>query len=206
MSSNKYSSRSLSSISRDHDSQETTGKEPSWFNDFVSNLEKSSVKKQDYSVMEQINNIIGNKSKYSNVEEAVLDMQKRTGLTDYLQSKVAQLNNNVVSTLPSIFTTVPAMKTFIDNYMDARPGAAVESVVHDLLRVKTIKDMLPNADDVSEDVRRYINDKIKEHNASRPQSDAENMQLGKLDIQTDDNTAKDNDPFGGCEPNKDAAR
>lgn len=204
----KYSSRALSSVSRDTHSQETTNKEPSWFNDFVSNLEKSSTKSksQDYSIMEQINNILSNKSKYSNVEEAVLDMQKRTGLFDYMQSKIAQIDTNVASTLPAIFTNVPAMKTFIDNYTNDRPGSSVESVVHDLLRVKTIKELLPNRDDVSEDVRHYINNKLKEHDANRPQSDTENLQLGKLDMHTDDNTARDNNPFGGCEPNNDAAR
>ena len=197
----KYFGRSLSNVSRDTYAVDHGEKQPSWFNDFVSNLEKVSVKskKNDYSMIDQINNILGNKSKYSNVEEAVLDMQKRTGLFDFLQSKKAS-QNSVQE--PEIFKTIPAMKMFIDNYVESRPGTSIESVVHDLLRIKSIKEVLPEKNDVPEAVRYYINNKIKSFKTSHPESDAENMQLGKLDLQLNDDMAKDNDPFGGCTPNK----
>src|SRR3984957_13326671 len=128
MPSNKYYGRSVSTISRDNGGVERGERGPSWFNDFVSNLEKNSIKsKRDISMLEQINNILGNKSKYSNVEEAVLDMQKRTGLFDFLNSKRASDQNNLQE-VPAIFTKIPAMKTFIDNYVGDRPGTSVESV------------------------------------------------------------------------------
>ena|ERR1700722_2468327 len=204
MSSAKYLGRSPSVISRDTFAEDRGEREPAWFDDFVSNLEKNSTKakKNDHSMVDQINSILGNKSKYSNVEEAVLDMQKRTGLFDFLNSKRASDQNNLQE-VPAIFTKIPAMKTFIDNYVGDRPGTSVESVVHDLLRIKSIKNQLPEKDDVSDEVRRYINDKIREKDSFHPKSNSEDLQLGKLDLHMDDNTTKDNDPFGGCEPNKD---
>lgn len=195
--SKKYYGRSGIMISRDTDSFETHSKEPSWFADFVSNLEKEAVKsrKDDYDMFNQINNIIGNKSKYSTVEEAVLDMQKRTGLLDFLAQKKASENNQLES-----FKEIPELKIFIDNYVEERPGTSVDSVVHDLLKIKSIKDKLPQGDDVPVDVKHYINDKILEAKTQMSGSSKEDMHLGEIDLSTDDNVAMDNDPFGGCTP------
>lgn len=204
--SQRYHGRSPSHISRDTGSVETGEREPSWFGEFVNNLEKSGVKskKEDLALFDQINNILGNKSKYSSVEEAVLDMQRRTGLLDLLAQKkesgaaVQKKHANL-----QIFTQIPLLKTFIDNYIDDRPGTSVDAVVHDLLKIKSIKEKLPEGDDVSDDIRRYINDKITETNMQRPPSGEDNLQLGKLDLSTDDNVSSDNDPFAGCMPAKD---
>jgi len=201
MPSNKYYGRSVSTISRDNGGVERGERGPSWFNDFVSNLEKNSIKsKRDISMLEQINNILGNKSKYSNVEEAVLDMQKRTGLFDYLQHKHAETNE------PAIFSKVPVMKTYIDNYVKDRPGTTVDAVVMDLVKFGPIKDHLPESHDVPEDVKRYISNKISEIKSYNPRGDEENMQIGKLDLHVDDNTSQDNDPFANCMPNKDSIK
>jgi hypothetical protein len=197
----KYFGRSVSNISRDDTSVDRGDREPSWFGDFVSNLEKNSVKsKSQVSMIDQINNILGNKSKYSSVEEAVLDMQKRTGLYAFLQQKQAQVKE------PEIFAKVPSMKTYIDNYVKDRPGTTVDAVVMDLTKFGPIKDHLPESHDVPEDVKHYINKKIMESKSFRPHSDEENMQLGKIDLHVDDNVTKDNDPFGGCMPNKDSVK
>ena len=194
---NKYHGRSISTVSRDNSSIETSHKDPSWFNDFVSNLEKSSVQsKKELSTFEQINQILGNKSKYSTVEEAVLDMQKRTGLYDYLRTKSAS-----DSETHELFETMPELKTYIDNFVKDRPGVSVDAVVHDILRYPPIKNKLPNSDDVPHDIKEYINKQILEakKNNSHP---SEDLNIGKMDLSTDENTAKDNDPFGGCTPHK----
>lgn len=205
MPSNKYYGRSVSNISRDNGAVERSEREPSWFGDFVSNLEKNSVKsKKDVSVIEQINSILGNKSKYSNVEEAVLDMQKRTGLFDYLQRKQAALE--APKQEPEIFSKIPMMKTYIDNYVKGRPGTSAESVANDLMAFGPVKDHLPQSDTLPPDVYRYINDKIAETKSAHPNSDAENMDIGKLDMHIDDNVTKDNDPFANCMPNKDSLK
>lgn len=203
---NKYYGRSLSNISRDTSSTDSGDREPSWFKDYVKNLEKEAVKskKEDYALFDQINNILGNKSKYSSVEEAVLDMQRRTGLLGLLnQKKQAQALTESKHQGSEVFKDIPELKTFIDNYVEDRPGTSVDAVIHDLLKIKSIKEKLPEGDDVPEEIKRYINDKIAEINMSRPHSGEEDLELGKLDLDVDDNLTSDNDPFAGCTPVKD---
>lgn len=203
MSSQKYYGRSTSIISRDNNATDRGDREPSWFSEFTKNLEKEAVKskKDDYALFDQINSILGNKSKYSSVEEAVLDMQRRTGLLDLLkQKKQAQVGSHKRYEESKSLKEIPSLKTYIDNYIEDRPGTSVEAVVHDLLKIKSIKEKLPDGDDVPADVRHYINDMILESNLAHPASGDEDLELGKVDLSTDDNTATDNDPFGGCDP------
>ena len=194
-------------ISRDVDAYDAGDREPSWFKDYVKNLEKEAVKskRQDYALFDQINSILGNKSKYSSVEEAVLDMQRRTGLLGLLkQRKEAQAIISKKYENSKIFGEIPSMKIFIDNYIEGRPGTSVDAVVHDLLRDPSIKDKLPEGDDVPVEVRRYINDKLLESKMMHPEFGEENLQLGKIDLSPDENTSSDNDPFASCMPAKDA--
>jgi hypothetical protein len=195
--SNKYFTRNSSIISRDNSSFDRGDKTPSWFNDFANNLEKESAKpkSQDYSLFDQINSILGNKSKYSTVAEAVEDMQRRTGLFDILQKKQASKSQyeNI-----QIFKDVPDLKTYIDNYVDDRPGTSVESVVNDLLKIRTIKEKLPQSDDVPLEVKHYINDKIMEVDERLPKNESDSLELGKLDLTQD--TGVVDDPLGICMP------
>jgi hypothetical protein len=194
--SNKYFTRNSSIISRDNSSFDRGDKTPSWFNDFANNLEKESAKpkSQDYSLFDQINSILGNKSKYSTVAEAVEDLQKRTGLYDILQKKQA---SNIGSNI-QLFKELPVLKTYIDNYVDDRPGTSVEAVIHDLLKIKTIKEKLPESDDVPAEVKKYISDKIGESNRSIVKDDSDSLELGKMDLTQD--VAVVDDPLGICMP------
>jgi len=199
--SNKYYTRNQPTISRDLDSRERPGKYSDWFEEFANSLDKSGTKskKDSNSMFDQINQILGNKSKFSNVQEAVLDMQKRTGLYDLLNKKAQEQEHNVV---PEIFNDVPDMKIFIDNYVEDRPGTSIDAVVHALLKIRSIKAKLPASDDVPEDVRHYINNQIASVEFLRPDNNM-NMDLGKVDLSNDDATsARDNDPFAGCMPGK----
>jgi len=195
--SNKYFTRNSSIISRDESSFDRGDKTPSWFNEYAAILEKDSAKskKQDYSLFDQINSILGNKSKYSTVAEAVEDLQKRTGLYDILQKKQASdlKHGNI-----QLFKEIPVLKTYIDNYIDDRPGTSVEAVIHDLLKIKTIKDKLPQSDDVPIEVKQYISYKIGEVGASVPKNDNDNLELGKIDLSKD--VAVVDDPLGICMP------
>lgn len=205
--SQKYYGRSPSSIHRDNSSTDLGDKDPSWFSDYVKNLEKEAVKskKDDYDLFNQINGILGNKSKYSSVEEAVLDMQRRTGLLDMLnQKKQAQAITQKNHENSQILKDIPELKIFIDNYIEARPGTSVEAVLHDLLKIKSIKEKLPEGDDIPKDIKHYINDKLLETNMLRPSSGEEDLSLGKIDLNPDDNTSEDNNPFSGCTPAADS--
>jgi hypothetical protein len=153
--------------------------------------------KTSFDAIEQINKILGNKSKYSTVDEAVLDMQKRTGLYDYLQSKQASEEEK-----KNILDEVPVIKTYVDNYIEDHPDASVFSVIHDLLKIQKIKEQLPTGDDVPMEIYKYINDKLTEYEFKN--SDKSNStQIGKVDLSVDDQIFKDNNPFNGCEPNTD---
>jgi hypothetical protein len=191
----KHSYRSSYIISRDNDSFDRTQKEPEWADDFFANLQKESVhsKQKDVSLFDQISQIIGGKSKYSNVEEAVLDMQKRTGLYDYLKKSASEKHNE-----PAIFQEMPEVKTFIDNYIEDRPGSAIEAVVSAILRVDNLKKKLAD-EDINDDVRKYINDKITESKKLHGDVNQVNLNLGKVDL-SDANIGAEDDFFAGCTP------
>jgi ElaB/YqjD/DUF883 family membrane-anchored ribosome-binding protein len=194
----KFTARSLSTISRDNGSFSRSEIIPDWLNDFAKSQQAITTTKADSnSIYDQINSILGNKGKFSTVQEAVENFKQRTGLTEYLkQIKQAQ------DTKEDVFSKIPELKTFIDNYVDAHPGTSIEAVIHDLLKLKSVKENLPEANDLPEDIKRYINDKITEKRQNSPYAMKEDLQLGKVDVKVDDNLAKDNDPFGGCNPNR----
>lgn len=194
---NRYYSRNNFTISRDESSFDRGERTPSWLNEYAAILEKESVKSKsnDYSLYDQINSILDNKSKYSTVDEAVLDMQHRTGLYDILQSKKA---SSTKSDHIEAFKANPDLKTYIDNYIEDRPGTSIEAVIHNLLKINTIKSKLPETDDVPEEVKQYINAKIKEVGAFNDRKSNDNMELGKLDVSED--TGVVDDPFASCMP------
>lgn len=186
-------------FSRDDTVFETKSQEPSWYNDFVSNLD-GNAKKTNASVYDEINAILNNvKPKYSTVEEAVVDMQKRTGLIEYLNRKEAQaMAEKQRSDIPQTLKDIPELKIFIDNFIQERPGIAVEAVADAAVKINSIKNKLPNRNDVGDDVRKYISDKITEHKKLYQINEDVNLNLGKADFK-EDKTVVD-DPLGLLEP------
>lgn len=108
-------------------------------------LEKEAVhsRKMDESLFHQITQIMGRKSKYSTVQDAVDDMKKRSGLTDYLNKesnsqevtkKVAQLNNDPAT--PTIIKEVPIIAQTIQNYIrDTRGTMSLPAILE---KIKSI--------------------------------------------------------------------
>ena len=216
-------SRSTPSISRDRDyiiATERETKEPSWYQELVANLDKQSVKgrggKDDYSMYDQINAIVSDKgSKFSSVEEKVQSMVERTGLKKMLATVTTDakqpLNTQAQLQMPmeepankqvQIFASIPELKTFIDNYIDARPGTSVDAVVLDALKINQIKQKLgSNADDLPLEVRRYISFKLGE--ATKDNAFTDDSQLGKVDTSVDKNVV--DDPLAVCNPARDGS-
>jgi hypothetical protein len=189
----KYSARSLPSVYKGDSSfgEKSSGTDSSWYNDFISNLEKSSVQSQR-SIYDDIAAIMdGTKSKYSSVDEAVLDMQERTGLKAFLTTASTQE--------PAIFQKIPEMKVFIDNFVKDRPGTSVESVIHDLLKLDSIRDLLPDRADVENDVRVYINHQLGQSRTQNKDLNKVDLHIGKVDQST---PAVSDDPLAICEPVK----
>lgn len=189
--SDKYSRRSLPSVYREESSVDSS----SWYNEFVGNLQKSSVQSHE-SIYDQISAIIGNtKSKYSSVEEAVQDMRERTGLNTILTAKQAL----AAIQEPEIFKQIPEMKTFIDNFVEDRPGTSVESVIHDLMKIDSIRDRLPDRADVEDDVRIYINRRLADAKTHQTDLNKVDMHIGKVD---DSTPTSGDDPLAILEPMK----
>lgn len=190
--SNKYSRRSIPSVSREDASA-------SWLDDFIGNLEKESAKSQSQaqrSIYDDISAILGNtKPKFSNVEEAVKDLKQRTGLEEMLKIKASMENFKE----PEIFKQIPEMKTFIDNYVAGRAGTSVFSVTQELMKLDSVRDKLPAGTDISPDVEAYINHKIGEALSHTPDHNQVNLDLGKVDHSVTDIS---DDPLSICEPFK----
>lgn len=195
----KLGNRSLPSFSRNSDSLENDIVTPSWMKEFAKNLSKESVQPyqdQRYNVFDQISSIINSsKSKYSSVEDAVKDMQARSGLTAY-QDKIKTLaqaiktagcscdeeeHNHDDKEKVRLFEMKPQIKYTIDNFVnDTHGNLPIPSIID---RVKSI-----HKNDVSDDtawnddgLMHYINDKIIESKKQNPsQNDDAHTNLGKL--------------------------
>lgn len=186
-------SRGRGGFSRD-ESYSISESQPSWSDDYLNAVRKYSVKSrtEDSAIFDQINQIIGNsKSKYSSVEEAVLDMQKRTGLLDLLQKQAAAE--------PALFSKIPGLKTFIDNHVKDYPSSSVDSVIFNLMRIPTFKSELPSGEDVDDDVRQYINACIADR-SPEDNCDDSSGQMGKADVEIDSETTKNNNPLQSLSP------
>ena len=201
MTNNKYSSRSIPLITRDDYQKETPReKSPNWLNDFANNLEKSAVQtmRNDKSLYDEISSILGNKSKFSTVDEIVNDMKKRTGLTDFLKKRA---NQEEEEKKENILVSMPEIKIFIDNFIEDRPGVAIEAVVHELLKMNPIRNKLPERNDVPDYVRNYINEKIIQVKKSKPARDMQDSNLGKTDLSDNsDGQGSENDPLASLNP------
>lgn len=207
-----YYTRGVPMVSRDEDTREAPESHRSdWFSEFAARLAKEAATpaarptgKPEPSLYDQISQILGaqpKKTKYSSVEDAVSDMRRRTGLTELLAKQAQDASES--GDTPELFTAVPDARVFIDNYIEDRPGTSVDACVAAMMRIPSIKSQLPDVDDVAEDVKRYINAKLSEQERLNPQPSL-GQGIGKADVSKVDDAsmARDNNPFGGCEPVK----
>ena len=184
-------SRAGGKISRDSSFSTYSNEDPSWAEDYFNAVEKYSVKskKEDAFIFDEINQILGNaKSKYSSVEEAVLDMQKRTGLFEVLQKQAAEET-------PEMFKQFPDLKDFIKDKMDTFPGSAVSAISDLVLQEPKYKNAVPAGEHLPADVEEYIN-KLKGEQAPQEEDKSD----GKVDLDIDNNTVKDNNPLNSLNP------
>lgn len=184
-------SRNRGTISRDNSFSTYSSEDPSWAKDYFEAVEKYSIKsrREDSALFDEINQILGNaKSKYSSVEEAVLDMQKRTGLFDVLQKQAAEGT-------PEMFKMFPDLKDFIKDKLDVFPGSAVSAIGDLILQEPKYKNAIPSGEHIPADVEEYIN-KLKVDMS--PQEDDKSD--GKVDLDIDNNTIRDNNPLNSLAP------
>jgi len=99
-------------------------REDSWLSELEDQLQKQAVqpRRVDQSMFEQINGIInGSKnSKYRSVDEAVKEMQSRSGFLDYI--KRANEDKNIKNNKPKILIENPQIELTINNYCENTKG------------------------------------------------------------------------------------
>lgn len=219
-------------FSRDN-SEDTGSSQPDWFKDYSSNLQKLSVQPahRDRALFDQISDILGTKSRYATVEEAVQDLQDRTGLAKYLQMceaeqaevrKTAQemhVHTEPVKTeedlevtldpdsdemqYPKLLKDFPQIKQFIENFVKSRNG-----FVHVPAVVESIRIIFRNEDFSSDELedkhlRKFINEVIIKEKALHEGDHAGvDTDLGKLDHSTDSQVEENNDAFSILMPAK----
>lgn len=185
---------------------------PDWFSEFSSNLQKMSVESahRDKALFDQISEILGNKSRYATVEEAVQDLQKRTGLAQYLQmceAERAEVHKNAADhtvmkedpstqveeelevTLdpdtdevqyPKLLQEHPYIDRFIRNFISSRHG-----YIHVPAVVEAIRNIFKNDNFTSDELedkhlRKYINELIIAEKSQQNQESYDNVDLGKI--------------------------
>jgi hypothetical protein len=164
------------------------GEEPSWINEYVNNLEKSSVESrktvEQRSLYDQISSIMGsNKPKYSTVEAAVDDMQERSGIKAYwnrIKDNVNQIKQAQEASQAHIFVVCPQLKDTINNCVeDSRGNLSIPSIIS---RLKTIhkSDVGDTADWDDPAFLKYINDKNIEVKRRFPDAEINSSSLGKI--------------------------
>lgn len=195
MSNRHYNARYLPVINRQLYPAEPTNPTapPDWYSDFLTSLKRNST---NASIYDEISAILNNtKSKFSSVDEVVQDLKERTGLSQLLNSRqiIAAIQE------PEIFQVIPELKVFIDNFVQDRPGTSIASVVNDALKIDSIRNKLPNKNDVDDDVKAYINHRIADSSMQISDTNKIDMNLGKVEHS---NEIAIDDPLKICEPNR----
>ena len=193
---------------------ESESDENYWLKQFEKNLEKQAVqsRKVDDSLFNQINNIMGTKSKHKSVSAAVEDMMQRSGLTGYLENvKTSQEETRQTKkahdhehkheygeNYPKIFIKVPSIAGTIKNYIrDTRGNLPILAIIE---KAKSIhhKDISDSNDWDDKNLAAFISQENTKEKANNPSnSDANYSQLGIQDRNLD---IDNNDAFKGLMP------
>lgn len=189
----KQGYRTMPIVERSRDDIEQSPALPSWMKDFAKNLEKTSVQPyRDESIFDQISSVMnGTKPKYSNVEDAVRDMQERSGLSAYknkveaqgkTQKKAqhAQPTEQTQQADVNLFKLKPQIKDTFDNYIeDTNGNLSIPSIVE---KIKSIhqNDISDDSSWDDESLLKYINTKNIEVKKKHPNTEENNANLGKL--------------------------
>jgi cobalamin biosynthesis protein CobT len=178
--------RSMPVISRDADNVENSSLYPKWMSDFAQNLSKVSVQpyRPEDNIFDQISSIINSsKPKYSSVEDAVREMQERSGITAYkkdLKSLAETIKQAAEQEKIKIFELKPQIKSTVDNCLEDTKGNLPIPAVIERIRSIHKNDIDDDAAWDDENLLKYINDKSIEIRRNHPNHDDNYTTLGKL--------------------------
>lgn len=214
-------------ITRSDYSDKDTSDRVGWIDDFARNLEKISNSAQpksavevarnrnQQSILDQISQIVSRKTiTTKSVETAVLELQDRIGLNDYLKRVSASAAVSSVNEKPQqrmklqdIFKdmspdSIKTIEDFIYNTIEythhgnTQPPAIVESVKNNFKDVQ--------ATDVNNPLfEKYVSDVISDSQKRNPIKQDSNQNIGRgVGLSNDTNDTSNTNFFGGIMPNK----
>ena len=157
------------------------------------------------SFMQQLTSIMTGKQRYATVDDAVKDMQERTGLTVHLENiksakkKVnKQASDNQIPESFAKYDFVNDIISYIHNNIKNTGGiTAIPALQHDLISVFP---KINPSDIMNDEVAKYISDCIYEEQKMLPNTDSHNSNLGKGVGK--DLLVQDSDPWLGLMPSK----
>ena len=198
-------------ISRDYYTASEGGDRVDWIDDFANRLNKASQIKYpsavevgrqraatNNSIFDQISSIMGGKPVYSSVQNAVEDMQRRTGLTEYLKRISSKEKGELEKSAHEpkggglavcVFSDDESIKekiiNYIENIIETHNGhiavPAVQSEVLDTFRGKCQPEHVNNPL-----AAKLISEKISSILSRNPQPSDPNLGRGVgLDIEVD---------------------
>jgi len=194
----KYNSRYDYQISSVNNSK---NREDSWLRELDANLKKQAVqpRRVDQSMFDQINGIIGgSKSRYNSVEDAVKEMQSRSGFLDYI--KRANQDQPYKGNKPKILAEHPEIESTIKNYCESTKGEYNVPAIIEYVKGIHGSDVKDSSSWEEDSFIRYLHD-LNEKNKVNHDNSYQN--LGK--IYQDKNDSVDpanNDAFHGLMPVK----
>lgn len=155
------------------------------------------------NITDKIRSIVNNTyfpSRYSSVEEAVEDYQKRTGLLEYQKKSFAQEIIDAGNDMPSLIKRFPGIESFIENLLTTNPFIQLPAVLQSVFEVYSRRGVTRSDVDDAE-FASYVNDMIIAHGKSLPYED---HQIGQgVGIRNDYlHNDSNRDPFINLEPKR----
>lgn len=157
------------------------------------------------SLMQQLTSIMTGKQRYATVDDAVKDMQERTGLMVHLENiksakkKVnKQASDNQIPEALNKYDFADDIISYIHNNIKNTGGiTAIPALQHDLISVFP---KINPSDIMNDEVAKYISECIYEEQKMLPNNDSHNNNLGKGVGK--DLLVQDSDPWLGLMPSK----
>jgi len=201
---------------------------PSWLESFANNVNKTAVevaRERNDSFFDQISNIMGGngKSRFATVESVVEDMQKRTGLAEYLNKLQASAednkknrlmaaaefinsdkNFNENSEIPDAVKKNSDVKSFIDHFVNSKHGkVSKHAVLFELENLFSNSDNIEKKDFQDPNLLTYIQNKIEEILKTSPSFDDYSNMGKSINFESQDkDDSLNNDAFHFANPAK----
>ena len=177
--------------------------ESHWADSLFEELTKIAVQSKtvDSYLFDQISSIVGTKSKYSSVEEAVKEMQERSGLTAYLKTSTENIKQKIAQveptqptdpSLPEVIRANPKIKETFENVISSTKGNLPFQAI-----VDRVKPFYPTVDNKNwdEDKLKIFVSKMNLAEKQKHSQESHDHNLGKDQYISEDSHNEDNDIF-----------